>query len=219
MPTRASKIRTINRQLTEYRKRLGEESEEYEDLTTRLYDVLGEPKYNKNDKPFYSSVAPYGDEALDIAYGMVTGKNTASAKEQEYISDLWDMIGQDAATAENVKKYAKVRNKAFRYYSELYSYLKSAYEEENGEGSWDNSDLRDEYYKRGAMSELPNDTAFWLDDEIRDLQGGGFLGGIERALNDIDAYNDQRRKNARERAAQTRKSGKRNKSEFGSELF
>ena len=219
MPTRASKIRTINRQLTEYRKRLGEESEEYEDLTTRLYDVLGAPKHNKNDKPFYSSATAYGDAALDIAYGMVTGKNTASAKEQEYISDLWDMIGQDAVTGENVQKYAKVRNKAFRYYSELYSYLKSAYEEENGDGSWDNSDLRDEYYKRGAMTELPKDTAFWLDDEINDLLGGGFLDGIERALNDIDAYNKQRAKNARERAAQTRQSGKRNKSEFGSELF
>ena len=219
MPTRASKIRTINRQLTEYRKRLGEESEEYEDLTTRLYDVLGAPKYNKQDNPFYSSATAYGDEALDIAYGMVTGKNTASAKEQEYISDLWDMIGQDAATAENVKKYAKVRNKAFRYYSELYSYLKAAYEEENGEGSWYDSDLANEFYRRGAMTELPEDTAFWLDDEIRDLQGGGFLNGIERALNDIDAFNDQRRQNAREYAAKTRKSGKRNKSEFGSDLF
>lgn len=219
MPTRASKIRTINRQLNEYRKRLGEESEEYEDLTTRLYDVLGEPKYNKNDNPFYSSATAYGDEAIDIAYGMVTGKNTASAKEQEYISDLWDMIGQDEVTSENVQKYAKVRNKAFRFYSELYSYLKAEYEEVNGAGSWDNSDLRDEYYKRGAMTELPKDTAFWLDDEIRDLQGGGFLSGIEQALNDIDAYNKQRAKNARERAAQTRQSGKRNKSEFGSELF
>ncbi len=219
MPTRASKIRTINRQLNEYRKRLGEESEEYEDLTTRLYDVLGAPKYNKQDKPFYSRATAYNDEALDIAYGMVTGKNTASAKEQKYISDLWDMIGQDAATGENVQKYAKVRNKAFRFYSELYSYLKAEYEEVNGAGSWDNSDLRDEYYKRGAMTELPQDTAFWLDDEIRDLQGGGFLSGIERALNDIDAYNKQRAKNARERAAQTRQSGKRNKSEFGSELF
>lgn len=219
MPTRASKIRTINRQLTEYRKRLGEESEEYEDLTTRLYDVLGAPKYNKNDNPFYSSAAAYGDEALDIAYGMVTGKNTASAKEQEYISDLWDMIGQDAVTGENVQKYAKVRNKAFRYYSELYSYLKAAYEEENGEGSWDNSELRNEYITRGAATSLPEDTAFWLDEEIRDLQGGGFLSGIERALNDLDAYNDQRRKKARERAANTPSSGMRNKSEFGSDLF
>ena len=69
------------------------------------------------------------------------------------------------------------------------------------------------------MTELPEDTAFWLDDEIRDLQGGGFLSGIERALNDIDAYNKPCAKNARERAAQTRQSGKRNKSEFGSELF
>lgn len=219
MPTRASKIRTINRQLTEYRKRLGVESEEYEDLTTRLYDVLGAPKYNKNDNPFYSSAAAYGDEALDIAYGMVTGKNTASAKEQEYISDLWDMIGQDAVTGENVQKYAKVRNKAFRYYSELYSYLKAAYEEENGEGSWDNSELRNEYITRGAATSLPEDTAFWLDEEIRDLQGGGFLSGIERALNDLDAYNDQRRKKARERAANTPSSGMRNKSEFGSDLF
>lgn len=219
MPTRASKIRTINRQLTEYRKRLGVESEEYEDLTTRLYDVLGAPKYNKNDNPFYSSAAAYGDEALDIAYGMVTGKNTASAKEQEYISDLWDMIGQDAVTGENVQKYAKVRNKAFRYYSELYSYLKAAYEEENGEGSWDNSELRNEYITRGAATSLPVDTAFWLDEEIRDLQGGGFLSGIERALNDLDAYNDQRRKKARERAANTPSSGMRNKSEFGSDLF
>ncbi len=219
MPTRASKIRTINRQLTEYRKRLGEESEEYEDLTTRLYDVLGAPKYNKQDKPFYSSTTAYGDEALDIAYGLVTGENTASHKEQQYISDLWEMIGQDAVTAENVKKYAKVRNKAFRYYSELYTYLKAAYEEENGEGSWDDSDLRNEYYRRGAMTELPEDTTFWLDDEIRDLQGGGFLNGIERALNEIDAFNDQRRQNAREHASKTRKSGKRNKSEFGSGLF
>lgn len=219
MPTRASKIRTINRQLAEYRKRLGEESEEYEDLTTRLYDVLGEPKYNKNENPFYSSTIAYGDQALDIAYGLVTGENTASHKEQQYISDLWDMIGQDAVTSENVQKYAKVRNKAFRYYSELYSYLKAAYEEENGNGSWDNSELRNEYITRGAATSLPADTAFWLDEEIRDLQGGGFLSGIERALNDLDAYNDQRRKKARERAANTPSSGMRNKSEFGSDLF
>ena len=219
MPTRASKIRTINRQLTEYRKRLGEESEEYEDLTTRLYDVLGAPKYNKQDNPFYSSATAYGDEALDIAYGLVTGKNTASAKEQEYISDLWDMIGQHAVTSENIQKYAKVRNNAFEYYSELYSYLKAAYEEENGVGSWDNSELRNEYITRGAATSLPEDTAFWLDEEIRDLQGGGFLSGIERALNDWDAYNDQRRKKARERAANTPSSGMRNKSEFGSDLF
>ena len=53
MPSRESIIRTINRQLEDYQRRLGEESEEYEYLTTKLNDLLGTPKYNKYGLPFY----------------------------------------------------------------------------------------------------------------------------------------------------------------------
>lgn len=219
MPTIESQIRTINRQLTEYYKRLGGDSEEYEDLTTRLYDLLGEPKYNKKGNPFYSRAKSYGAEELDIAYGLVTGENTASHIEQQYIKDLVDMQGIESVTAKNVKLYAKVKNKAFRYYSELYSYLKETYEDVNGHGSWDDSDLRAEYYRRGAATDLPEDTAFWLDDEITDLIGGGFLSGIDRALQEIDAYQDQKKKRAADKARNTRNSGRKNASEFGSGMF
>lgn len=219
MATIESQIRTINRQLAEYYKRLGGESEEYEDLTTRLYDLLGEPKYNKKGNPFYSRGKSYGAEELDIAYGLVTGENTASRIEQQYIKDLVDMQGIESVTAENVKRYAKVKNKAFRYYSDLYTYLKETYEEVNGSGSWDDSDLRAEYYKRGAATDLPEDTAFWLDDEITDLIGGGFLSGIDRALQEIDAYQDQKKKRAADKAKSTRNSGRKKASEFGSDMF
>lgn len=219
MPTIESQIRTINRQLTEYYKRLGGESEEYEDLTTRLYDLLGKPKYNKKGNPFYSRAKSYGAEELDIAYGLVIGENTASRIEQQYIKDLVEMQGIESVTAENVKRYAKVRNKAFRYYSELYSYLKVTYEDVNGEGSWDDSDLRAEYYRRGAATDLPEDTAFWLDEEITDLIGGGFLSGIDRALQEIDAYQEQKKQRAAEKAMNTRNSGRKKSSEFGSDLF
>lgn len=219
MPTIESQIRTINRQLTEYYKRLGGESEEYEDLTTRLYDLLGEPKYNKKGNPFYSRAKSYGAEELDIAYGLVTGENTASRIEQQYIKDLVDMQGIESVTAENVKRYAKVKNKAFRYYSELYTYLKETYDEVNGEGSWDDSDLRAEYVQRGASTDLPEDTAFWLDEEITDLIGGGFLSGIDRALQEIDDYNDQKKKRAADKAKNTRRSGRKKASEFGSGVF
>lgn len=219
MPTVESQIRTINRQLTEYYKRLGGESEEYEDLTTRLYDLLGEPKYNKKGNPFYSRTKSYGAEELDIAYGLVTGENTASRIEQQYIKDLVDMQGIESVTAENVKRYAKVKNKAFRYYSDLYTYLKETYEDVNGAGSWDDSDLRAEYYRRGAATDLPEDTAFWLDEEITDLLGGGFLTGIDRALQEIDAYQDQKKKRAADKARNTRSSGRKKASEFGSGMF
>lgn len=219
MPTIESQIRTINRQLTEYYKRLGGESEEYEDLTTRLYDLLGEPKYNKKGNPFYSRGKSYGAEELDIAYGLVTGENTASRIEQQYIKDLVDMQGIESVTARNVKLYAKVKNKAFRYYSELYNYLKETYEDVNGSGSWDDSDLRAEYYRRGAATDLPEDTAFWLDEEITDLIGGGFLTGIDKALQEIDAYQDQKKKRAAEKAKNTRNSGRKKANEFGSGMF
>ena len=219
MPTVESQIRTINRQLTEYYKRLGGESEEYEDLTTRLYDLLGEPKYNKKGNPFYSRSKSYGAEELDIAYGLVTGENTASRIEQQYIKDLVGMQGIESVTAENVKRYAKVKNKAFRYYSDLYTYLKGTYEDVNGAGSWDDSDLRAEYYRRGAATDLPEDTAFWLDEEITDLLGGGFLTGIDRALQEIDAYQDQKKKRAADKARNTRSSGRKKASEFGSGMF
>lgn len=219
MPTIESQIRTINRQLTEYYKRLGGESEEYEDLTTRLYDLLGEPKYNKKGNPFYSRAKSYGAEELDIAYGLVTGENTASHIEQQYIKDLVNMQGIESVTAENVKRYAKVKNKAFRYYSDLYTYLKETYDEVNGEGSWYDSDLRAEYVRRGAATDLPEDTAFWLDEEITDLIGGGFLSGIDRALQEIDAYQDQKKKRAADKAKNTRNSGRKKASEFGSGMF
>lgn len=221
MPSRESIIRTVNRQLEDYERRLGTESEEWEQLTTTLFDLLGKPQYNKQGRPFYSRSKnrQYNAGALQSAYDAVTGKNTAAAIEQEYIKDLVNMQGIETVTSENVKRYAKVRNKAFRYYSELYNYLKAAYEEEYGEGSWDNSDLRAEYYRRGASGTLPEDTAFWLDDEITNLQGGGFLRGIESALNDLEAFNDYQKQKAAERAKSTRKSGKRKSSEFGSGLF
>lgn len=219
MPTAASKIRTINRQLEEYRKRLGAESEEYEDLTTRLYDLLGEPKYNKSDNPFYSRAQEYDVEQLDIAYGLVTGQNTASRIEQGYIKDLVEMKGIESVTAENVRMYAKVKNKAFRYYSEMYNYLRDLYEDEYGPGEWADSDLRNEYVRRGASSTLPEDTAFWLDDEIRALTGGGFLTGIDRALQDLDAYDKKKKLSALEKARQTRNSGRRKPKEFGGNLF
>ena len=219
MPTAASKIRTINRQLEEYRKRLGVESEEYEDLTTRLYDLLGAPKYNKADNPFYSRAQTYNNEDLDIAYGLVTGQNTASRIEQGYIKDLVDMQGIESVTAKNVRMYAKVKNKAFRYYSEMYNYLRAIYEDEYGVGEWADSDLRNEYARRGASSTLPEDTAFWLDDEIRALTGGGFLTGIDRALKDLDAYDKKKKLSALEKARQTRNSGRRKPKEFGGNLF
>lgn len=219
MPTAASKIRTINRQLEEYRKRLGAESEEYEDLTTRLYDLLGAPKYNKSDNPFYSRAQTYNNESLDIAYGLVTGQNTASRIEQGYIKDLVEMQGIESVTAKNVRMYAKVKNKAFRYYSELYNYLRVIYEDEYGVGEWADSDLRNEYVRRGASSTLPEDTAFWLDDEIRALTGGGFLTGIDRALQDLDAYDKKKKLSALEKARQTRNSGRRKPKEFGGNLF
>lgn len=219
MPTAASKIRTINRQLEEYRKRLGVESEEYEDLTTRLYDLLGEPKYNKSDNPFYSRAQTYNNEDLDIAYGLVTGQNTASRIEQGYIKDLSEMQGIESVTAENVRMYAKVKNKAFRFYSEMYNYLRGIYEDEYGVGEWADSDLRNEYVRRGASSTLPEDTAFWLDDEIRALTGGGFLTGIDRALQDLDAYDKKKKLSALEKARQTRNSGRRKPKEFGGNLF
>lgn len=221
MPSRESIIRTVNRQLEDYERRLGTESEEWEQLTTTLFDLLGKPQYNKQGRPFYSrsKKRQYNAGALQSAYDAVTGKNTAAAIEQEYIKDLVNMQGIETVTSENVKRYAKVRNKAFRYYSELYNYLKATYEEEYGEGSWDNSDLRAEYYRRGASGTLPEDTAFWLDDEITNLQGGGFLRGIEAALNDLDAFNDYQKQRAAERASKTRKSGKRKPKEFGSGLF
>ena len=219
MPTAASKIRTINRQLEEYRKRLGVESEEYEDLTTRLYDLLGAPKYNKADNPFYSRAQTYNNEDLDIAYGLVTGQNTASRIEQGYIKDLVDMQGIESVTAKNVRMYAKVKNKAFRYYSEMYNYLRAIYEDEYGVGEWADSDLRNEYARRGASSTLPEDTAFWLDDEIRALTGGGFLTGIDRALQDLDAYDKKKKLSALEKARQTRNSGRRKPKEFGGNLF
>lgn len=219
MPTAASKIRTINRQLEEYRKRLGAESEEYEDLTTRLYDLLGAPKYNKADNPFYSRAQTYNNEDLNIAYGLVTGQNTASRIEQGYIKDLVEMQGIESVTAKNVRMYAKVKNKAFRYYSEMYNYLREIYEDEYGEGEWADSDLRNEYVRRGASSTLPEDTAFWLDDEIRALTGGGFLTGIDRALQDLDAYDKKKKLSALEKARQTRNSGRRKPKEFGGNLF
>lgn len=219
MPTAASKIRTINRQLEEYRKRLGTESEEYEDLTTRLFDLLGAPKYNKSDNPFYSRSQTYNNEALDIAYGLVTGQNTASRIEQGYIKDLVDMQGIESVTAKNVRMYAKVKNKAFRFYSEMYNYLRAIYEDEYGVGEWADSDLRNEYVRRGASSTLPEDTAFWLDDEIRALTGGGFLTGIDRALQDLDAYDKKKKLSALEKARQTRNSGRRKPKEFGGNMF
>lgn len=221
MPTIESMIRSINRQLVQYEKRLGTESEEWEYLTTKLYDLLGRPLHNDRDIPYYSRSKgrQYDEEALKQAYKEVTGKNTAAQLEQRYLSELYDLMGTEYATRENVKKYAKVRNKAFRYYSELYTYLKEAYEEEYGEGSWDNSELRAEYYRRGASGTLPEDTAFWLDEEITNLQGGSFLNGIERALNDLDAFNDYKKQKSAERAKGTRSSGKRNPKEFGSGMF
>lgn len=221
MPSRESIIRTINRQLEDYQRRLGEESEEYEYLTTKLNDLLGTPKYNKSGLPFYSRSAGrlYDEKALQEAYAAVTGKNTAASIEQEYIKDLVNMQGIETVNSENVKRYAKVKNKTYRYYSELYNYLKAVYEEEYGEGSWDDSDLRAEYYRRGAMEKLPDDTVFWLDDEITNILGGGFLRGIESALNDLEAFNDQQKKRARDKAAGTRSSGKHKASEFGSGLF
>lgn len=218
MPTIESQIRTINRQLEEYRKRLGTESEEYEELTTRLQYLLGDVSYNKKGNLFYSRAKSYDIDDLETAYGLVTGNNTAAQIEQQYIRELVDQYGVEYLTPKNVKRYVKIKNKLNRYYGELYNYLKNAYEEENGSGSWDNSDLRNEYGKRGASNGIEEDSALWISDEIVNLKGGDPLTAIERALADAEKRATQTKKRASEKANGTRSERKKPK-EFGSGLF
>ena len=221
MPTQLSMIRTINRQIEDYRRRLGTESEEYENLLAGLADTIGRAQYNKKDLPFYSRSKgrKYDQDELEQAYKLVTGKNTAARIEQEYIKQLEEEHGTKFITSENVKRYIKIRNKAFTYYSDLYNYLQTIYEDEYGEGTWRDSDLRSEYYKRGAATDLPEDTPFWLDAEITKLTGENTLKGIESALDALHAFDSQQKKQAKEKASNTRSSGRRSPKEFGGNLF
>ena len=214
MPSRESIIRTVNRQIEQYRRRLGEESEEYEALTTRLYSLLGAPQYNKRNEPYYtrSAQAKYSSKGLKEAYAAVTGENTASAIEQKYISEIVEFSGITDVTPQNVKRFIRVRNKVYQYYGELYEYLKAAIEEKYGIGAWDDSALRWEYYQRGAMAELPKDTPFWIEETLNDLEYNGLnfrlFDATEKALNYIIAEDTKKKEKIRSKAAKTKKSGK-----------
>lgn len=215
MPSRESMLRTINTQLEQYKRRLGEESEEYEALTTNLYALLGKPQENKRGYLTYSrsKSAEYETEDLEKAYELVTGENTASRIEQKYIAEIAEFSGIEDVTSQNVKRFVRVRNKVYQYYSELYQYIKEAYEDKYGMGSWDSSDIRNEYYKRGATNKpLENDTPFWVEDVLNDLVYDGInmilFDTTEKALNDIIAADNAKKERLRTKAAQTRKTGK-----------
>jgi hypothetical protein len=214
MPTRESILRTMNTQLEQYKRRLGEESEEYEALTTNLYALLGKPQENKRGYLTYSRAksAEYTPEDLQAAYDLVTGENTASRIEQKYIAEIVEFQGIEDVTAPNVKRFIRVRNKVYQYYSELYEYLRASVEEKYGIGSWDDSTLRWEFYQRGAMSELPLDTPFWLEENLNDLEYNGLnfrlFDATEKALQHIMAADNAKKEKLREKAAKTKKSGK-----------
>ena len=214
MPSRESMLRTINTQLEQYKRRLGEESEEYEALTTNLYALLGKPQENKRGYLTYSrsKSAEYEPEDLEKAYDLVTGENTASRIEQKYIAEIVEFSGIEDVTSQNVKRFVRTRNKVYQYYSELYEYLRAAVEEKYGIGSWDDSTLRWEFYQRGAMSELPLDTPFWLEENLNDLEYKGMnfrlFDATEKALQHIMASDNAKKERLRTKAAKTKKSGK-----------
>ena len=117
-------IKQINRQLREHETRLGPESGEYEQLRTRLYSLLGAPSKNRSGQLIYSrsEAKAYLPDALARAYQAVTGRNTASAKEQKYIKRLLDM--KVKPTRRNVQRVAKLERIAGENRSALYELAK-----------------------------------------------------------------------------------------------
>ena len=117
-------IKQINRQLREHETRLGTESGEYEQLRTRLYSLLGAPTKNRSGQLIYSrsEAKAYLPDALARAYQAVTGRNTASAKEQKYIKRLLDM--KVKPTRRNVQRVAKLERIAGENRSALYDLAK-----------------------------------------------------------------------------------------------
>ena len=117
-------IKQVNRQLREHESRLGAESGEYEQLRARLFSLLGAPTKNWNGQPIYSrsEAKAYLPDALARAYNAVTGRQTASAKEQKYIRRLQQMGVQP--TRRNVQRVAKLERIAGENRSALYELCK-----------------------------------------------------------------------------------------------
>lgn len=195
MATRETMLKQINRQIREYSRRLGTESEEYQNLIANLHSLLGgTPLQNAAGLPMYtaSKGRSYDINALMQAYGLVTGKNTASNLEQPYLRKLLEM-GEDL-TAKNVRRLTEIQRQANENQEALYKLAKSG---EFGEPA----DMKNAWYDFGAnrMSGKMGIT------DVLEKMGAGTLQEMEDMLAKARLQSYLKKKKVLNRAARTKR--------------
>lgn len=195
MATRETMLKQINSQIRDYARRLGTNSEEYQNLIANLHNLLGgTPLQNAAGLPRYtqSKGRSYDINALMQAYGLVTGKNTASNLEQPYLRKLLEM-GEDL-TAKNVRRLTDIQRQANENQEALYKLAKSG---EFGEPA----DMQNAWYDFGAnrMSGKMGIT------DVLKRMGAVTLTDMEDMLAKARLQSYLKKKNVRNRASRTKR--------------
>lgn len=202
-----SDIVQINRGLEQYARTFTTDSAEYADLEFQLTRLLGYPQLDKENlgrRFSRSKQFDYDPQALREAKKLVQGTNTAAAQAQAYYAALQD--ADAPLTGKNVKILAKNISWVRENQSEIYDLLKSEYGTD-----WEDSDTRKVFFN--AFSNSPDDLykVFARDAEYRERHGDNavnFIKNIDRIKEALELAEEDVKRYARERRAETRRSRK-----------
>lgn len=202
-----SDIVQINRGLEQYARTFTTDSVEYADLEFQLTRLLGYPQIDRENlgrRFSRSKQFDYDPQALREAKKLVQGTNTAAAQAQAYYAALQD--ADAPLTGKNVKILSKNISWVRENQSEIYDLLKSEYG-----GDWEDSDTRKAFFN--TFSNSPDDLykVFARDAEYRERHGDdavSFIKNIDRIKEALELAEEDVKRYARERRAETRRSRK-----------
>lgn len=197
MATMENMIRNINRQLEQYARIFGTDSEVYKDLVLDIERAMGKGNYTqRNGAVGYSRSIPMPYKYDDVlkASKYVKGKNTAAAK----WSKGYEEAKRQGIDEKDVARYIRLQDEVNKNHEAIYNYMK----EEMGDEFY-SSDYRkgfhasffpegDESYKESTLKHLMNTT------DYRTLEG------VENLIRRVKAKKEKMKEEIANEAEKTR---------------
>ena len=201
-----SDIVQINRGLEQYARTFTTDSAEYADLEFQLTRLLGYPQNDKENlgrRYSRSKKYDYDPQALREAKKLVQGKNTAAAQAQAYYAALQD--ADTEITQSLVRKLAVNKSWVASKQHDIYLLLQKEYGDD-----WRDSDARHAYFNAYDNDPRSLYKIISADAEYRQEHGETetFIDNITRIRQAIELNEEQVKKYARKRRAETRRSRK-----------
>ena len=192
-----SMLRNINRQLEQYARIFGTDSETYKELVLDIERAIGKGNYTqRNGAVGYSRSIPMPYKYDDVlkASKYVKGKNTAAAK----WSRGYEEAKRQGVEEKDVARYIKLQDEVNKNHEAIYNYMK----EEMGDSFW-SSDYRkgfhasfypegDESYKESTLKHLMRTTDYTN------------LEGVEKLIKRVKAKKEKMKEEIAEGAEKTR---------------